>query len=474
MSGPESVLFSNANAQSGTAIFNQEGTYILRLTASDGYLTSSDDVQITVNPGPIPPPPDPSTVAPPIDPTITTDPFNATRFLYTGSNPIQTGVVPGTIKENRVAVMRGRVINRNGQPIRKAVIAILDHPEFGETMSRTDGMFDMVVNGGGELSVKYEKTGFLPVMRMENPTWQQYGSVPDIVMIPYDGTVSSIDLSANLPIQVASGGVITDIDGTRQSRLLFKQGTTATMHLPGGTTQPLSLLSVRSSEFTVGSSGPNTMPGQLPALSAYTYSSEYSVDEAVATGATDITFSQPVAQYNENFLNFPVGTIVPSGSFDRATGIWMPSASGRVVKILSITNGVADLDLDGSGNPATDPEYAALGINVPERQQLATLYINGQILWRVPVVHFSGWDSNWGFGPPPDGGPTNGGPASGGNGGPAGSGGPHGSCQEPGCILGVEDSVLAKMLTLSGRPFTFGTTVRGRAATSLTTPLQSR
>ncbi len=125
----------------------------------------------------------------------------------------------------------------------------------------------------------------------------------------------------------------------------------------------------------------------------YTYASEYSVDEAVAANATNITFNQPVAQYNENFLNFPAGTIIPSGSYDKTTGIWMPSNNGLVVKILRITAGSADLDIDGSGNPASDSALAAIGINTAERQQLATLYQPGQSLWRVPLNHFSGWDS---------------------------------------------------------------------------------
>jgi hypothetical protein len=84
------------------------------------------------------------------------------------------------------------------------------------------------------------------------------------------------------------------------------------------------------------------MPGDLPGTSAYTYASEFSVDEAVAAGATDVSFSQSVVQYNENFLNFPVGTVVPSGSYDKTTGIWMPSTSGLVIKILSVSGGAAN------------------------------------------------------------------------------------------------------------------------------------
>ena len=52
-------------------------------------------------------PPDPAAVAPPLDQTVATDLLAATSFLYTGDNPIQTGVVSGTIETRRVAVLRG-------------------------------------------------------------------------------------------------------------------------------------------------------------------------------------------------------------------------------------------------------------------------------------------------------------------------------------------------------------------------------
>ena len=49
-SGPGSVTFGNASALSTTASFSAAGTYVLRLTASDGALSTSDDVTIDVNP----------------------------------------------------------------------------------------------------------------------------------------------------------------------------------------------------------------------------------------------------------------------------------------------------------------------------------------------------------------------------------------------------------------------------------------
>src|SRR5712691_5984112 len=55
-SGPGTVTFANASSRSTSATFDQAGSYVLRLTASDSQLSASADVTITVNPAPPPPP----------------------------------------------------------------------------------------------------------------------------------------------------------------------------------------------------------------------------------------------------------------------------------------------------------------------------------------------------------------------------------------------------------------------------------
>ncbi|MDQ3803119.1 MAG: hypothetical protein M3416_04620, partial [Acidobacteriota bacterium] len=52
VSGPGEVSFADAAAPSTAATFSTGGKYVLRLTASDGVLTRSDDVAVTVNQAP--------------------------------------------------------------------------------------------------------------------------------------------------------------------------------------------------------------------------------------------------------------------------------------------------------------------------------------------------------------------------------------------------------------------------------------
>jgi hypothetical protein len=56
VSGPGTVTFSAPHNRNTNASFSAAGTYVLRLSSTDGQLTGSDDVQVAVNPAPNQPP----------------------------------------------------------------------------------------------------------------------------------------------------------------------------------------------------------------------------------------------------------------------------------------------------------------------------------------------------------------------------------------------------------------------------------
>ena len=125
-----------------------------------------DPVNLLVSLGPSGgPSPDPETDAPELDRTVSTNMIGAVEFLFTGLDPVQKAVVPGVVEPKRVSVLRGKVSDRLGEPLSDATVSILGHPEYGYTLTRDDGMFDLAVNGGGLTTVKYAKEGFLPVQR---------------------------------------------------------------------------------------------------------------------------------------------------------------------------------------------------------------------------------------------------------------------------------------------------------------------
>jgi RHS repeat-associated protein len=406
------VLLTDTDAESTAAtVVAADGSFTttiacrsgdqIQIVLRDGAGNSSTPTTVTV-PGSTGggPPPDPSTVATPIDPTVVTDIAASTAFLFTGHNPIQQGARPGAIDPNLVAVLRGSVHDRAGQPIAGVAITVVGRPDLGGTQSRADGMFDLAANGGGLITVELDKAGFLPAQRQVRAPWRDYAWLPDVVLVPADGAATVIDTTRAV-LQVARSSAVQDRDGSRQATMLFPAGTTAQVVLPGGQASPLPTLTVRATEYTVGPTGPQAMPAPLPPSSAYTYAVELGADEAAGSGAS-VKFSQPVPFYLENFLGFPVGGVVPAGYYDRGNAQWVASDNGLVVKVLSVTAGAADLDLTGAGLPADAASLAALGITADERQSLAALYPVGQTLWRVPLRHFSTLDFNWPYHVPAD------------------------------------------------------------------------
>jgi RHS repeat-associated protein len=427
-----------------------EGTHVISATVVDSEgASASENLSLTVSGATTPPdatlPPDPSDVAPEITSEQRNDFFAMTDFLFNGSNPVQVGVDEDVFDPERVAVLRGTVSARDGQALSGVTVSIKGQPEFGTTLTRIDGEFDMVVNGGGNLLVEFARAGYLPVQRRVSVPWNDFTVADDVVMIPLDPIVSTIDLSASTAIQVAQGSVQSDSDGERQTTILFPVGTSATMTLPDGSVQSLSILNVRATEYTVGENGPAAMPGELPSNSAYTYAVELSVDEAIAAGATRVDFSSPVPVYVDNFLGFPVGTAVPSGYYDRERGAWIASQNGRVIRILSINDGLSELDVEGGGAVADAAALAALGITDSERAELAELFAAGRSIWRVPVTHFTPWDFNWPYGLPEDAVP------------PMQPAPLEASLEDPdlecGSLIECQNQILGESISLTGTPF---------------------
>ena len=186
-------------------------------------------------------------------------------------------------------------------------------------------------------------------------------------------------------MKATQGSPVSDTDGARQSTVLFPAGVTAQVYNADGSTRSVSALHVQMTEFTVGDAGPRAMPGELPAVTGYTYAIELMAAEAgVKIAGKEVLFA-PVVFYEKNFLDFPVGGSVPLGYYDGERGAWVPNDNGRVVKIVSITTGKANLDTDGDGVADNNP---ALGITDTERERLAGLYNAGQACGACPPALF--------------------------------------------------------------------------------------
>lgn len=369
-------------------------TYTVVATDSAGNSSTMSFVRSAAAPVVIPG--DPAQMVTPVSTTQHSSVKDLFSFLFTGPGAVQTDLDPSIIQERSISLVNGKVLEKSGVPLPGVTVRILDHSEYGKTVSRADGAYDIALNGGMTFNVTFEKEGYLPVQRSVVTTWESFSTINDVVMIPVDSKVTVVDLTdTSVAIHPASGSISTDSDGDRAATVFFKSGITATAVLPDGQTQPLTSLSFRATEYTVGENGRAAMPASLPATSGYTYAVELSVDEAQAMGATTVEFSDSLPLYVDNFLELPVGTPVPTGWFDKTAGVWKPLDDGIVVKILEIVDGKAVLDITGDGVATTQPLLDKYFFTVAELEQLASSYTSGKTLWRSQVNHFTPVDLNY-------------------------------------------------------------------------------
>ena len=190
------------------------GALLSGCSSPPSELPGIPDGQPDAMPGPVVPDdglPDPGDIAPALSSVEETSLFDAVKFLWQGQPPLQYDVAPESLQDYRIAVVRGRVTDSEGEPLADVRIAVHGHGEFGYTYSRDDGGFDLAVNGGGPLTLAYTGDGYLPVQRQVHAPWRDYVHAPDVVMTPLDPLVTAIAVD-HPALQVARGSVQDDED----------------------------------------------------------------------------------------------------------------------------------------------------------------------------------------------------------------------------------------------------------------------
>jgi len=294
----------------------------------------------------------------------------------------------GTYDAKRFSVVTGLVHNQAGAPLAGVAVTMLGHPQYGTAFTDAQGRYSLPVEGGSVMTVACEYQGLITAHRKVDVPWNDIAIVETMVMIPYDQKATTVTFDGNPNTVVTHQSTpVSDQWGTRSATTVFTGDNQAYLvDKNGATLQPLTTITTRATEFTT----PDSMPARLPPNSAYTYCVDLTVD-----GAERVKFQKPVITWVDNFLGFPVGDPVPVGYYDVAKGVWVPSDSGKVVRLLDTDgDGIVDAYDDvGDGQP----HGGVTGLSNP------TIYRPGATFWRFAVPHFySKWDANWGFSPPND------------------------------------------------------------------------
>lgn len=322
--------------------------------------------------------------APPLDRTVATTAYETTRFLITGSNPLQKGVT-AQIGSREVSHVTGSVVDEHEKPLPGVRVSVIGHPELGYTYSLSDGQFDLAVKGGSRLVLDFKRDGYLPVTRDVTPRVRSFAYVDTLGMVPRAGVTTSLAVDAP-QCQVALGPLKHDKFGKRQPLFVFEPQTTAQASLPNGKKQALSAITLTLTEYPPHEQHLYAVTTPEP-LGGFHYCINRDVAEARALGATVVDLSKPATMYFENFVKLSAGSAFPTQSNDSATGTQVREVPSHVVKIVGKAKGVAKVDGNGDGKPDNATTLARLGFTQCELEALAKRYPIGTSLVRSQTMH---------------------------------------------------------------------------------------
>ncbi|KAK2891083.1 hypothetical protein Q8A67_013726 [Cirrhinus molitorella] len=126
--------------------------------------------------------PDPSTMQHLSSPTPEAQGFyQRVSFLVA---PGGTHTLPGenTFNGSLVSVVRGQVVTSDGTPLIGVNVSLLHYPQQGYTITRQDGMFDLLVNGGTALTMRFVRAPYSAVYRTVWLSWRVFHVMDTLVM----------------------------------------------------------------------------------------------------------------------------------------------------------------------------------------------------------------------------------------------------------------------------------------------------
>ncbi|KAK3564553.1 hypothetical protein QTP86_022795, partial [Hemibagrus guttatus] len=118
--------------------------------------------------------------------------------IIQGENPFNASLA---------SLIRGQVLTTDGTPLVGVNVSFVKHPQYGYTLTRQDGTFDLIANGGASLTLHFERAPFLSQERTVWLPWNSFYAMDTLMMKTEENTIPGCDLSGFVrpdPVVVAS------------------------------------------------------------------------------------------------------------------------------------------------------------------------------------------------------------------------------------------------------------------------------
>ncbi|TRY90659.1 hypothetical protein DNTS_005399 [Danionella cerebrum] len=120
---------------------------------------------------------------------------------------------------SHACVIRGQVVTSDGTPLVGVNISFINKPAFGYTITRQDGSFDLVSNGGVAVALRFERAPFITQEHTLWLPWARFFVMDTIVMRHEVNDIPSCDLSSfTRPMPLVLPAPLTAYAGTCSER----------------------------------------------------------------------------------------------------------------------------------------------------------------------------------------------------------------------------------------------------------------
>uniref|UniRef100_G1LK74 Teneurin-2 n=1 Tax=Ailuropoda melanoleuca TaxID=9646 RepID=G1LK74_AILME len=108
-----------------------------------------------------------------------------------------THIIPGDnpFNSSLVSLIRGQVVTTDGTPLVGVNVSFVKYPKYGYTITRQDGTFDLIANGGASLTLHFERAPFMSQERTVWLPWNSFYAMDTLVMKTEENSIPSCDLS---------------------------------------------------------------------------------------------------------------------------------------------------------------------------------------------------------------------------------------------------------------------------------------
>ncbi|XP_063415376.1 teneurin-m-like isoform X2 [Mytilus trossulus] len=114
-------------------------------------------------------------------PSPTASFYDRMKFLIE-ENSVQIGTSRNAFNESQVSVIRGAVLTKDGTPLLGVRVTVTRQPLYGYTLTRREGQFDILVNGGGSVTLEFTRLPFITKKISVLVPWNQIVTMETVVM----------------------------------------------------------------------------------------------------------------------------------------------------------------------------------------------------------------------------------------------------------------------------------------------------